>query len=158
VTGREHLFTSREVQRLVGIAQHTLSYWDRSAVVHPRGMSAQGRGSRRLYTILDVVQLRVIRHLREAGISLQKIRRTFELVADWPDEPAPLAELEVITNGTQILVRRSDNSLVDVLSGQFILRLTLADLLAEVRNGVVPLPFIDSASRPLATVVEGQVQ
>lgn len=158
VTDRERFFTSGEVQRLVGVAQHTLTYWDRSAVVHPRGMSAQGRGSRRLYTILDVVQLKVIRRLREAGISLQKIRRTFELMADWPDEPAPLAELEVITDGTQILVRRSDNNLVDVLTGQFVLRLPLADLLTEVRNNVVPPPFIDLGTRPLVTVVGGQLQ
>lgn len=144
-------FTSGDVQRLVGIAQHTLAYWDRSSLVHPRGRSAQGKGSRRLYTTLDVVQLKMIRRLREAGISLQKIRRTLTFMEAWPDETAPLAELELITDGKQILVRRSDDGLIDVLTGQLVLRLPLANLLAEVRDGVIPPLFVDrSTSRPKA--------
>lgn len=150
-----HFFTSGEVQRLVGIPQYTLSYWDRSSVVHPRGRFAQGKGSRRLYTILDVVQLKIIRRLREAGISLQKIRRALALMAAWPDEPSPLAELELVTDGRQILVRRSDDGLVDALTQQFVLRLPLADLLAEVRDGVVPLPFIDRATTEPTAIVGG---
>lgn len=151
-----HLFTSGEVQQLVGVAQHTLSYWDHSSVVRPRGRIAQGKGSRRLYTSLDIVQLKIIRRLREAGISLQKIRRALASMANWPDEPAPLTELELVTDGQRILVRRTDDGVVDILAEQYLLRLPLADLLAEVRNGIVPLPFNEHATRQLTALVSGK--
>lgn len=135
------LFTSGEVQRLVGLTQRQLTYWDQSALVRPRGRAAQGSGSRRLYTLLDVLQLKLVRRLRETGMSLQRIRHALRYLADLPDEPAPLAELEVLTDGKRILVKRSDEQLLDPLAQQFVLRLPLADLLAEVRDGVAPRPF-----------------
>lgn len=152
----QRFFTSGEVQRLVGIAQHTLSYWDQSSVVHPHGRLAKGKGSRRLYTTLDVVQLKIIRRLREAGVSLQKIRWAFGSVAEWPDEPVPLAELVVLADGKRILVKRSDDLIIDPVARQFALHLPVAELVAEVRDDVVPLPFADRAARRPATSVGGQ--
>ena len=52
------------------------------------------------------------------------------------DEPAPLAELEVITDGHRILVKRSDELLLDPLVKQYVLRLPMADLLAEIEKQV----------------------
>jgi DNA-binding transcriptional MerR regulator len=131
------VFTSGDVRSLVGLTQRQLTYWDTSALVHPHGRSAQGRGSRRLYTILDVLQFKLIRRLREAGLSLQRIRRALVAMADLDDEPAPLAELEILTDGKMVLVRRSDDRVLDPLTQQFVLRLPLADLLAEVRTQLV---------------------
>ena len=39
-------------------------------------------------------------------------------------------------------VRRSDDAVIDVLAHQYVLRLPLADLLAEVQAGVAPSSFI----------------
>src|SRR5919199_1572582 len=102
------LFSSGDAQRLLGVTYRQLTYWDRTAVVRPTALPAAGRGSRRLYTLNDVLQLKLIRRLREAGLSLQKIRRARDVIAELPDEPAPLAELEVVTDGQRILVIRSD--------------------------------------------------
>lgn len=140
-------YTSGEVRRLVGLSQRQLSYWDASALIRPGARSAEGRGSRRLYTVLDVLQLKVVRRLREAGLSLRKIRQVIEYIQQLPDESAPSAELDIATNGHHVIVCRSDDRLVDPLSHQFWLRLPLADLLAEVRQGVNPAAFHEAQAQ-----------
>ena len=135
------LFTSGEVQKIVGLTQRKLAYWDDPTLVRPQGRPARGSGSRRLYTLLDVVQLKLILRLRQAGLSLQKIRRALLNLSDLVDEPAPLTELEVVSDGHRILVRRSDERLVDPLGRQFVLRLPLADLLAEIERKVSSAPL-----------------
>ena len=130
------LFTSGEVQKIVGVTQRQLGYWDDSALARPHGRPAQGSGSRRLYTLLDMIQLKLIARLRQAGLSLQKIRRALLSLSDLADEPAPLAELEVITDGRRIFIRRSNELLLDPLAKQYVLRLPLSDLLAEIEKQV----------------------
>lgn len=130
------LFTSGEVRRIVGLTQRKLTYWDDPTLVRPQGRPARGSGSRRLYTLLDVVQLKLILRLREAGLSLQKIRRALLNLSDLVDEPAPLSELEIVSDGHRILVRRSDDQLIDPLDKQYVLRLPLADLLVEIERKV----------------------
>ena len=134
------LFTSGEVQKIVGLTQRRLGYWDETALARPRGRPAQGSGSRRLYTLLDVVQLKLITRLRQSGLSLQKIRRALGSMSDFADEPAPLAELEVITDGNRILIRRSNEKILDPLSRQYVLCLPLAGLLDEIEQQVTAVP------------------
>ena len=130
------LFTSGEVHKIVGLTQRQLGYWDDSALVRPHGRVAQGSGSRRLYTLLDVIQLKLILRLRQAGFSLQKIRLALSNLSDLADEPAPLSELEVVTDGHRILIGRSNEQLLDPLARQYVLRLPLADLFAEIDQQV----------------------
>ena len=134
------LFTSGEVQKVVGLTQRQLGYWDDSGLVSPHGRPAQGSGSRRLYTLLDVVRLKLILRLRQAGLSLQKIRQALVSLSDLVDEPAPLTELEVVTDGHRILIRRSNEQLLDPLARQYVLRFLLSDLLAEIEKQVASGP------------------
>lgn len=131
---RRDVFTAGDVQRLVGVTQRQLTYWDQSALIHPAGRAAQGRGSRRIYTLLDVLQLKLIRRLREAGLSLQKIRRALRYIVEMADEPAPFAELEILADGRRILVKRSDEHILDPLTQQYVLHLSFTELLAEVQG------------------------
>ncbi len=135
------LFMSGEVQKIVGLTQRQLAYWDDPTLVRPQGRPACGSGSRRLYTLLDVVQLKLILRLRQAGLSLQKIRRALLNLSDLVDEPAPFAELEVVSDGHRILVRKSDVRLIDSGGRQCVLRLQLADLLAEIEQKVTSAPL-----------------
>ena len=124
-----------------------MGYWDDPALARPHGRPAQGSGSRRLYTLLDVVRLKLILRLRQTGLSLQRIRQALSSLSDLSDEPAPFSELEVVTDGHRILVRRSNEQLLDPLARQYVLRLPLADLLTEIEKQVT--------SRPLDEVKQG---
>jgi DNA-binding transcriptional MerR regulator len=150
------VFSCGEVQHLTGVSKRRLVYWDQSRVLQPHGRAAQGRGTRRLYTILDVLQIKLICRLRDAGMSLQKIRAMLDCLAGLADEPAPLAELEVLCDGRRAILRRSEDELIDPLARQFVLRFPLAELLAQVQ-AAVPSPAasegaVESGGRPSVPV------
>lgn len=130
------LFTAGEVQDLVGVSQRQLTHWDASGLIHPGGKTAHGRGSRRMYTLRDIIQLKVIMRLRSAKLPLQRVRKALSVLETLPMEPAPLAELEILTDGRRLLIRRSNEDLLDPIARQYVLRLPLSVLLAEVEQRV----------------------
>ncbi|MDQ3700059.1 MAG: MerR family transcriptional regulator [Chloroflexota bacterium] len=139
----------------MGVAQRQLAYWDQSGLVRPHVEAAKGPGSRRLYSLTDVLRFKLVRRLRDTGLSVQKIRQALTYLDALLDEPAPLSELEVYTDGRRILVRRSDERLLDPLAQQFVLLLRLSDLLAEVQTEIsAEVPEEDEeVPRPIAVQV-----
>lgn len=71
-------FRSPQVCAVVGITYRQLDYWDRSGLLGPSMQSATGSGTQRLYTFQDIVTLRVVKRLKDAGTSLHKIRAAFD--------------------------------------------------------------------------------
>jgi DNA-binding transcriptional MerR regulator len=71
-------FRSPQVCAVVGITYRQLDYWDRSGLLGPSLQEATGSGTQRLYTFADIVTLRVVKRLKDAGTSLHKIRSAFE--------------------------------------------------------------------------------
>jgi DNA-binding transcriptional MerR regulator len=61
-----------------GITYRQLDYWARTGLVVPEVRSATGSGSQRLYSFRDILMLKVIKRLIDAGISLQQIRTAIE--------------------------------------------------------------------------------
>jgi hypothetical protein len=57
-----------------GITYRQLDYWARTGLVEPTVRGAKGSGSQRLYSFRDILILKVIKRLLDAGISLQQIR------------------------------------------------------------------------------------
>jgi uncharacterized protein (DUF433 family) len=81
-------FTTREAQQLSGLSARRLQYWDETAFIRPSVAARQGRGSPRLYSFQDLVQLRIAALLRDR-LSLQALRR----LKDALDLDAPFAEV-----------------------------------------------------------------
>ena len=67
-------FRSSKVAKLTGLTQRQIDYWDRTGLFNPSLAHAEGRGSARFYSFLDVVQLRVVKRLLDAGLSTKKLR------------------------------------------------------------------------------------
>src|SRR5207248_2773191 len=82
-------FSSPEVRRLAGCTYRELDYWTRSGLVTPSIRDAHGTGTQRLYSLQDAVTLRAIKALRNAGLSLQAIRRAARYLGDADGPPAP---------------------------------------------------------------------
>ncbi len=125
-------FTTREVSRIVGASRHQLAYWDETGLLSPSLKAASGKGSRRLYSIQDIIELKVLLRLLQSSLSLQRIRASFRFIRERPE---PLASLIILTDGKTIYLYEDENLLVDTLKhGQMVLRITVQDLIAEVQE------------------------
>lgn len=131
-------FGAKVVREITGVSRMQLQHWDRSGIVRPSIKIGAGRGSRRVYSFKDLVQLKVARRLRDEGISLQKIRKTLEyLRKNFPDVKSPLAELRFLTNGVDIFVLTEDPQVIlDALRGQFVFSFALGELIDGLKGSI----------------------
>ncbi len=68
--------------KIVGITYRQLDYWTRTGLVSPSIQPATGSGTQRLYSFNDLLQLKVIKSLTDAGASLQKVRQAIDYARD----------------------------------------------------------------------------
>ena len=67
-----------QVCKIVGITYRQLDYWARTDLVRPSVNDAAGSGTQRLYSYRDLVALKVIKSLLDAGVSLQAARKAID--------------------------------------------------------------------------------
>lgn len=128
-------FRISEVAKLTELTLRQLDHWDRTGFIRPSLAPAAGRGSARFYSFRDVVQLRVAKELRDAGIPLQALRRVVERIHGTEGLENPLAEAKLVVNGRDVLFVRNQKELMSALDspGQGVLSLVL-DLPQVVRH------------------------
>jgi DNA-binding transcriptional MerR regulator len=123
-------FRISEVSRAVGASQSQLVYWDKTGLVSPSVRPASGRGSRRLYSIEDIFELKILVKLLNSSLSLQRIRSSFQFIRG---QSKALSSFVVLTDGKTVYFYEDYNTLVDTLKqGQTVLRVAVQDLIAEV--------------------------
>ena len=111
--------------KIVGITYRQLDYWTRTGLVAPTVQTAKGSGTQRLYSFNDLLQLKVIKSLTDAGASLQKVRQALDYVKS--DLDADWATLTIVTDGAGVYACTSDAEVVDLLrSGQGVLGAVVA--------------------------------
>ena len=146
-------FSGTQAAKVVGITYRQLDYWARTDLIRPSLSDAAGSGSRRRYSYKDLLELRVIKTLLDAGIKLESVREAFSYLRDQLGEDIASAQL-IISGGSAILVR-DDNELVDVLKrGQFVMTsvLSLGGVQKEVDDAIVHLrPAEAPAAAPSTT-------
>lgn len=112
--GRETAaFTPAEAARIARLPASTIDYWDRSGFLRPSAAAAKEHERR--YSFQDLVALRVARQLREAGISLQALRRVVELLRARRRLASPLAETYLVTDGVDVYEKQGDDTFASVL-------------------------------------------
>ena len=120
-----------------GITYRQLDYWARTGLVEPsiRGDS----GLQRLYSEFDIVQLRLIRRLLKAGISLQQIRTAVMHLRARPVHA--IERITLISDGQSIYETTSDDEIVDLLrSGSAMFGISVGAVAREVRDSLAELP------------------
>ena len=132
-------FSGRKTAEVVGISYRQLDYWARTDLVRPSLAEARGSGSRRLYSYRDLLELKVIKTLLDAGIKLESVRRVFSYMREQLGEDISSANL-VISGRTSVLVR-SGEQLIDVLQqGQGVLNvLSLGGVREELEADLAPM-------------------
>jgi len=108
-------FGGPQVCDLVGISYRQLDYWARTGLLRPSLAEAQGSGSKRRYAYQDVLELKVIKQLLDAGLSLQSARRAVDCLRS--DLGADLASANLVLNDTHSVLARSNGEVVDLLAG-----------------------------------------
>jgi DNA-binding transcriptional MerR regulator len=98
-----------------GITYRQLDYWARTDLVTPSIRNAAGSGSQRLYSFRDIVVLRVVKKLLDAGVSLQNVRAAVSHVRG--RGILDLAQLTLVSDGSTVYEITSADELVDVVRG-----------------------------------------
>jgi len=126
----DYRLSTEQAARLAGATVRMLDYWCSRGLITPT-IPAQGKGSAREFGFVDMVRIKVLVRLRNAGVPLQRIRRALEQLREW-DEPDPLTSGRLIVIGDRLFWAKSDSELVDILSQQrAMVQVVLLDL-AEI--------------------------
>ena len=125
-------YSGKKAAEIVGISYRQLDYWARTDLVRPSLADAKGSGSRRQYSYRDLLELKVIKNLLDAGIKLESVREAFLYLREHLGEDVTTANL--VINGKQSLVVRNGDELVDIVrNGQGVLNvLPMAGVKEEV--------------------------
>jgi DNA-binding transcriptional MerR regulator len=133
-------YRAPQVCKLVGITYRQLDYWARTHLIVPTLQQAHGSGSQRLYSFTDVVQLKVIKNLLDAGMSLKKIRSAVEILRAEMDSDQPLADVTLLSDGQTIYAAHSDEEVVDVLrKGQGVFSIAIGPVQDQVEGAILQL-------------------
>ena len=90
--------------KVAGVTQREGDYWATTGLVKPSVVVAEGKGTGRVYAMRDVIAMRTVKALREAGLSLQKVRKALkEIGRRWPEIEAPLSSTVLVTDGRDLL-------------------------------------------------------
>jgi DNA-binding transcriptional MerR regulator len=130
-------YRAPQVCRLVGITYRQMDYWARTDLLKPSLQDAQGSGSQRLYSFIDIVQLKVIKRLLDAGMSLKKIRVAVEILREQLELDRPLADVTLLSDGATIYAAHSADEVVDVFRrGQGVFGIAVGPVEAEVAGAL----------------------
>lgn len=126
-------YRAPQVCKLVGITYRQLDYWARTDLLTPSVQDAHGSGSQRLYSFRDIVQLKVIKRLLDAGMSLKKIREAVAILADELETDTPLTDVTLLSDGSTIYAAHSNDEIVDILAkGQGVFFLAVGPMQTEL--------------------------
>ncbi|MFZ6002616.1 MAG: MerR family transcriptional regulator [Actinomycetota bacterium] len=124
-------FSGREAASIVGITYRQLDYWARTDLIRPSLADAKGSGSRRRYSYRDLIELKLIKTLLDAGQKLERVRAAFDFLRDLGDD---LTSVQLVIAGDSVVLVRDSGELLDVVNkyqGQGVLNLLALDGVVE---------------------------
>ena len=134
----DHGYRGPLVCKIVGITYRQLDYWARTDLVRPSVCDANGSGTQRLYSYRDLVELKVIKRLLDADISLQAARKAIEYLRE--QLGADLASAHLVLDGGHTVLVQTGDQIVDLLrNGQGVLNIVslgpvVNDLASELHD------------------------
>jgi DNA-binding transcriptional MerR regulator len=142
-------FSGREAADIVGITYRQLDYWARTDLIRPALADAKGSGSRRRYSYKDLVELKMIKALLDAGQKLERVRSAFEYLRDLGDD---LTSAQLVIAGDSVVLVREGEDLIDVVhkyQGQGVLNLLALDgVVEQVEAAILELRPLDAELEP----------
>lgn len=96
-------YSALQAARLTGCSEAQLWYWERIGLVTPDDGE---------YSFRDLVALRVVASLLEAGLALGRVRRAVRYLLESGDD---VAGLRLVTDGDRVWACRDDGQILDAL-------------------------------------------
>lgn len=136
------------VCQITGVTYRQLDYWTRTNLVTASIASAAGSGSHRLYSFRDLLMIKMIKALIDAGISLQNVRKAVEHLATRGVED--LSGLTLMSDGVSVYECRSADDVTDLLAGgQGVFGLAVPGLVKDLSATITELGTSASNQQPV---------
>ncbi len=124
-----------EVCKIVGISYRQLDYWARTGLVTPSVREAGGSGTQRLYSFRDLVQLKVIKKLIDAGISLQRVRKAIQFLQE--NMKTGPSGITLMSDGASIYACESEDEIIDLVKkGQAVFAIALDNVWDDLSSSL----------------------
>jgi DNA-binding transcriptional MerR regulator len=145
----EHLgYRGQTACSAAGISYRQLDYWTRTELIVPSVRPAAGSGSQRLYSFRDILILRAVKRLLDAGVSLQNVRDAVHFLSDRGAED--LAQITLMSDGSSIYECRSKDEIYDLLKGgQAVFGIALGQVYQEVESTLSDQPAVSLEGKPV---------
>ena len=122
-----------------GITYRQLDYWARTGLVEPTVRPAGGSGTQRLYSFRDILLLKVIKRLLDAGISLQQIRTAVQHLRTRGTDD--LTRVTLMSDGATVYECTSSDEVIDLLQGgQGVFGIAIGGVWREIEGSLSDLP------------------
>jgi DNA-binding transcriptional MerR regulator len=150
-------YSGTKTAQIVGITYRQLDYWARTDLVRPSLADASGSGTRRQYSYRDLLELKVIKNLLDAGLKLESVRDVFDYLRNQVN--TDIASAHIVINGSQVVMCDGDQWIDVVRRGQGVLNvLGLAAVKSELDTQLVAfmpaeVAMAESPSQPTIDVL-----
>ncbi|MBB6172070.1 DNA-binding transcriptional MerR regulator [Nocardiopsis mwathae] len=122
-----------------GITYRQLDYWARTGLVGPSVRQDDGRGGPPLYSVRDILILKVVKRLIDTGISVQQIRTAVEHLRR--RDTADIAQITLMSDGISVYECTTPDEVVELLQrGQGVFGIALGRVWREVEGRLSELP------------------
>ena len=133
-------YTGPQVCKIVGISYRQLDHWTTTKLVNSSLRNIKGSGHHRTYSFEDLLTVKIIKNLREAGMSLQKIRQALKALQKLMGSDSNYSDVTVVSDGQSIYASRDEMQFIDILKkGQAVFGISLGPVQEEVERIVIEL-------------------
>jgi DNA-binding transcriptional MerR regulator len=136
----ERGFRGPTVCDLIGITYRQLDYWARTNLVTPSVRATDGSRTERLYSFTDLVELRIIKRLLDAQVSLRRIREAIRYLRR-EAVGKPLTDITLMSDGKRIYACHSGEEIINLLSGgQAVFGIAIGRVWTDTEGDITHLP------------------
>jgi DNA-binding transcriptional MerR regulator len=133
-------YTGPEVCKITGITYRQLDHWTTSSLINASIRNLKGSGFYRIYSFQDIIQIKLVNKLREAGVSLQKIRIALKNIQKVLGDDISISDVSVFSDGKSIYVISDNDQMIDLLKkGQAVFGISLGPVHSEAEAKIFSL-------------------
>ena len=133
-------YTGTQVCKIVDISYRQLDHWTTTKLIKASLRSIKGSGHHREYSFEDLLKVKIVKNLRDAGMSLQKIRKALISLEEIMKTETNYSDITVVSDGTSIYASKNEDDFIDILKkGQAVFGISLGPVTKEIEKVVINL-------------------